>query len=208
MPRILYLHGFASSPASKKARIFAERFAALGVDITIPDLAEGDFTGLTVSGQLRVIEREARGEDVAIIGSSLGGYLAALYAARSPSVERVVMMAPAFGFAGRWCESLGTEAVLKWRNTGKLSVPHYGTGGEAELGWQLIEDASGFEEEPAFKQPGLIFHGLKDDVVPVDVSRRFAAGHPNVRLLELDSDHELLNVVDAMWSATRAFLGL
>lgn len=208
MPRILYLHGFASSPSSKKARIFAERFAALGIDITIPDLAEDNFAGLTISGQLGVIEREARGEPTAIIGSSLGGYLAALYASRNPSVERVVMMAPAFGFARRWCESLGTEAVLHWRNSGSLTVPHYGTGGEAQLGWQLIEDASGYEEEPAFNQPGLIFHGLSDDVVPVEASRGFASTHPNVRLLELDSDHELLNVVDAMWSATRAFLGM
>ena len=99
MNRILYLHGFASSPASSKARFFAERMRAAGALIDIPDLAAGDFEHLTISGQLRVIERAAAGDPVALMGSSLGGYLAALYAARHPEVSRVVLLAPAFGFA-------------------------------------------------------------------------------------------------------------
>jgi dipeptidyl aminopeptidase/acylaminoacyl peptidase len=39
----------------------------------------------------------------------------------------------------------------------------------------------------------LIFHGVHDDIVPIDYSRAFAASHPNVRLVELESDHELLS---------------
>src|ERR1035437_5685219 len=104
MNRILYLHGFASSTASSKARFFAERLRAAGALIDIPDLAAGDFEHLTISGQLRVIETAApaagdsappptsghlrvtepapAGEPVALMGSSRGGYLAAIYAAR------------------------------------------------------------------------------------------------------------------------------
>ena len=79
MSRFIYLHGFASGPASKKARFFEERFAELGMGLEVPDLAEGNFTGLTMSGQLAVVERMAAGEPVSLIGSSMGGYLAALY---------------------------------------------------------------------------------------------------------------------------------
>ena len=38
--RIVYLHGFASSPASKKAAFFRDRFREVGVEIEIPDLAD------------------------------------------------------------------------------------------------------------------------------------------------------------------------
>ena len=101
MNRILYLHGFASSPASSKARFFAARLRAAGARVEIPDLAAGDFEHLTITGQLRVIEQAAAGEPVALMGSSLGGYLASLYAARHPEVSRVILLAPAFQFARR-----------------------------------------------------------------------------------------------------------
>jgi len=51
MPRFVYLHGFASSPSSRKARFFAERFRELGIGLEVPDLAEGDFRNLTLSAQ-------------------------------------------------------------------------------------------------------------------------------------------------------------
>ena len=86
--RLIYLHGFASGPMSNKAQFFRRRFEEIGVEMQIPDLSEGNFETLTISGQLRVIERIAGGADVRLIGSSMGGYLAALYAARHPEVSR------------------------------------------------------------------------------------------------------------------------
>lgn len=205
-PALVYLHGFASGPNSKKARIFAERFAAQGLSLAIPALDGGDFTNLTITGQLAVIDATVRGRPCALIGSSLGGYLAALYAARHDEVQRLVLLAPAFGFARRWASSLGAEALDDWQRTGVRRVPHYGLGGEAELSWRLMEDAALYEEEPAVRQPVLIFHGVRDDVVPVEASRRFAAGRANVELREMDSDHELLDVVENLVSGARAFL--
>ena len=76
MNRILYLHGFASGPSSGKARFFRHYLEARGAQIEIPDLAAGDFEHLTLTGQLAVIERAANREPVALIGSSMGGYLA------------------------------------------------------------------------------------------------------------------------------------
>jgi predicted esterase YcpF (UPF0227 family) len=110
MSRIVYLHGFASGPSSKKARFFRERFAELGIGLEVPDLAEGKFEQLTITGQLQVIERTCRGEAVSLIGSSMGGYLAALYAAGHAEVERLVLMAPAFSFPTRWPETLVGDA--------------------------------------------------------------------------------------------------
>ncbi len=174
MKRVIYLHGFASGPSSSKARYFHQRLEAAGFSVTVPDLAEGNFEGLTLSGQLGVIGRAAAGGSVSLIGSSMGGYLAALYAARHADVERVVLLAPAFGFARRWTEHLGPEAIEAWRRSGAMDVFHYGQGRNCALGYQLMEDAAQYEDYPDVRQPCLIFHGIHDDVVPVRYSEEFA----------------------------------
>ena len=43
--RIVYLHGFASSPQSGKARFFAGKFQELGVPFTAPSSMEGISKG-------------------------------------------------------------------------------------------------------------------------------------------------------------------
>ncbi len=198
----VYLHGFASGPGSSKAGFFSRRLPGL----LIPELAGGDFERLTISGQLEIVASVAAGEPVDLIGSSMGGYLAALYAARHAEVRRLVLMAPAFGFARRWAEVSGPEKMLEWERAGHTDVFHYGAGGMRRLGWQLMEDARRYEDFPEFTQPALIFHGLRDEVVQAASAREFAAAHPNARLVELDSGHELLDVLDAIWAEAEPFL--
>lgn len=206
MSRFIYLHGFASGPTSAKARFFRERFAELGMGLETPDLAEGRFEQLTISGQLTVLERAAGGDAVSLIGSSMGGYLAALYAARHQEVEKLVLLAPAFGFLTRWPEGLGEDKMADWKRSGKLQVFHHGEGREAAVGYQLIEDARKFEDFPRVPQPVLIFHGKHDTVVPPGHSVTFSKQHPNTTLRLMESDHQLLNVLDDMWMETEKFL--
>ncbi len=206
--RVIYLHGFASGPGSQKAQLFLRRFAERGVPLEVPDLAAGDFEHLTVSGQLAVIESVARGEAVSLMGSSLGGYLAALYAARHPEVARLVLMAPAFGFGRRFLESIAPAEAERWRETGSRAVFNYAARREERLWWRLIEDALQFEEFPPAPQPALLFHGRQDAQVPWQLSREFARLHPNASLELFDDGHELLDSVDRIWDAASAFLGL
>jgi uncharacterized protein len=206
MKRILYLHGFASSPASSKARFFAARLSAAGALIDTLDLAAGDFEHLTISGQLSVIERAAAGGPVALMGSSMGGYLAALYAARHPEVSRLVLLAPAFGFARLWAERMGPAAVDAWRSTGTVEVFHYSENRQRCLSYALLDDGLRYEDYPDFRQPALIFHGAQDDVVPARYSSEFAATHPNARLEILESGHDLLNMLEYMAPKVCEFL--
>jgi hypothetical protein len=75
--KLAYLHGFASGPGSTKAQFFRARLAELGLTLEIPDLAP-DFTHMTVTSMLAIVENlVARGPGV-LLGSSLGGYLARL----------------------------------------------------------------------------------------------------------------------------------
>ena len=197
--RTIYLHGFASGPASKKATFFRQHLPLL----EIPDLSAGDFEHLSISSQIDVIGEAAGGEPVNLIGSSMGGYLAALYASRHAEVGRLVLLAPAFGFARNWAAAPEAEA---WRKTGFLDVYHYGEKRTLRLGYQLIEDALRYDDFPDFRQPALIFHGIHDTVVRPGLSEQFAATHPTARLHLLDSDHELLNVLDSIWREAGPFL--
>lgn len=205
MTPVLYLHGFASSPASKKATYFLGK---LGADrMRVPDLVGEDFFGMTLSRQLEVIDREAGAGPVDLMGSSMGGYLAALFAAANPArVRRLVLMAPAFDFANRWAGALGEPAVEAWRETGSMAVFHYGWKRQARVGWQLFEDSQKHPAFPDVAQPTLVFHGVNDAVVPVELSVEFARRHPQVVLHQVESDHELINVLDFMWAETEAFL--
>ena len=207
MTRIVYLHGFASSPQSSKAQFFRRKFAALGIDITIPRLDEGRFEETTVSRQLAVIEREAADEPVILMGSSLGGYLAALYASRHRKVEKLVLMAPAFEFPTGFAARFSPEQCEQWKRAGSFPFFHNGENREALLGYGFLTDARSLPVPVDFAQPALVLHGTRDEVVPAAVSERFAASHPNVTLRLLASGHELTDVVEVLWSETAAFLG-
>lgn len=204
--RVLYLHGFASSPGSQKARFFAAKLQPLGFPIEILDLAEGDFEHLTITRQLQVIGRAAANQPVILIGSSLGGYLAALYAARHPDVSRVILLAPAFQFHELWAGQLSQSDLLSWRERGTMPVFHYGEQREMPISYELMEDASRYEAFPDFAQPALLFHGEQDPVVPFRLSSAFAESHSNTRLIRLPSGHELTDVLPAIWEASREFL--
>jgi uncharacterized protein len=204
--RILYLHGFASSPASRKATFFAQRLRARGFSVDIPDLAEGNFEGLTISGQLRLVERVSCGEPVILIGSSLGGYLASLYAARHTEVPRLVLLAPAFQLYKLWTANLTHEDLAGWKAAGAVPVFHYGEGRKMPIGYQFINDANRFEPFPDVTQPVLIFHGEQDSSVPIEYSLEFTRRHPNARLIRLPSGHELTDVLEPMWEQIEKFL--
>lgn len=206
--RVIYLHGFASSPSSRKAQVFAERLREAGAVCDIPALDGGDFFHLTISRQLAVIDASAAGEPVTLIGSSMGGYLAALYAASHANVERVVLLAPAFGFARRWPQRLGEAAVAKWRAEGSMEVFHYAAGEPRRVGIALLEDGLQYPDFPDVRQPALLFHGKLDDVVPYRFSEEFRALHPEAQLHLFESGHELTDVLDEMWRLTAEFLGL
>ncbi len=204
--RHVYLHGFASGPQSRKAQAFREALASSGIDLEIPVLDEDDFEHLTLSGQLRIIERTLNSAPCRLIGSSMGGYLAALYAAAHPEVDRLVLLAPAFGFQTRWREIHGEAAIEHWSETGWLPVYHYGAKELRRVHFGLYEDAGRFPSYPGFHQPARIFHGVNDTVVPTSFSRTFAASHPNAQLTELESDHELLDALDGIVQQSIPFL--
>ncbi len=206
MKSYAYLHGFASSPASAKARFFAAKFSALGIVLHIPELDAGDFEHLTLSGQLEVVRKAAPPGPLILLGSSLGGYLAALYAERHPEVERVVLMAPAFDFLARWAARMGPAQMQHWKSTGQMPVYHYGHKQERTIHYPLMEDAARYPAYPNVRQPAMVLQGLHDDVVDPQVAHTFCDRQSNATLHLFDSGHDLNNVMEAMWEIAEPFL--
>jgi hypothetical protein len=204
--KYVYLHGFASSPASRKATFFRQRMADHGIDLNVPALDEGDFTGLTVSRQLRLIEKIVGNDPCRLIGSSLGGYVATLFAARHENVDSVLAMAPALAFAKLWRDQLGEEKMREWEQTGSMTVYHYGEDKDREIGFELMKDGFSYEDYPDINQRALVIHGRRDDVVPIMFSEKYCGARPGKRrLVILESDHGLSDSMEEIWAEAENF---
>jgi pimeloyl-ACP methyl ester carboxylesterase len=204
---LAYLHGFASGPGSTKARFFGARLAAEGKTLAVPDLAP-DFTHFTITSMVEIVERLVGDGPAVLLGSSLGGWVATLIAARRPErIRALVLFAPAFGFAERWQARIGAEALARWRREGSMPVFHYGHGREVPLAVGLLDDAGRHDPEPDPRCPALVFAGRRDDAVPLACVEQFTAGRPERELVVFDTGHDLNDVLEPMWERMRAFLG-
>ncbi len=205
--RWLYLHGFASSPASRKAQALRQALAP-AIQLEIPDLNLGDFRTMTISRQLAWLETVLGAEPTTVIGSSLGGLVAVLLAARQPTIQNLVLLAPALDFAQRLPQWLGEESFRQWRERGEWEFFHYGAGRPLPLAWSFWEDAGTHDPSTLRRSlPIVIFHGRRDEVIPVCVSADFARGRSQTVLHCPDSDHGLLDCLPAIVEAVRALVG-
>ncbi len=207
----IYLHGFASSPKSAKARYFADRFSEIHTELKIPDLNAGDFSHLTISRQIAQVAAELPqgSTPVTIIGSSLGGLTATHLAQQYLQIQRLVLLAPAFGFLSHWLPKLTNEEIQRWQQEKYFMVYHYEEGRLLPLNYNFVTDAAQYQEEILQRAiPALILHGKNDEVIPIEASRDFERSRPWVELVELDSDHALGNVMQEMWQAIRLFCQL
>ncbi len=208
-PRFLYLHGFASSPGSKKGTAFERHYAPRGVTLDRLDLRVPSFPDLRLSSMIEVTRKAIGGEHdrAVVIGSSLGGLTATRTAERDPRIAALVLMAPAFQLAQRWRAQLGEEAWAVWQRTNALEVTDRTTGKPAHVPFDFITDVLAIDQDfPDIRVPTLIVHGVNDDVVPVDHSRRFAAGKRHVKLVEVDDDHELAASIPRILEESDRFL--
>ena len=209
---VVYLHGFASGPQSRKAQFFGCKFREAGVPFEVPELDQGKFEKLTITGQLNVVDETVSRASVApgpmvLMGSSLGGYLAALYADQHPrKVDRLVLMAPAFEFLERWKNRLNAQELAQWKQQGWAPVFHYASNSERRLGYQFLADGAQYPATPDFHQRALILHGTEDEVVPSRVSYDYALEHAHTRLALFKSGHELTDVLEELWTEVAAFL--
>ncbi len=223
---IFYLHGFASSPSSTKAKFFERHLAEHGLRLHTPDLNAPDFETLTVSRMIGQVEQEILAlppSPTVLIGSSLGALVAVELASRwakrcavgvadgirEHAIDRLVLLAPALDFVGSHEQHLGDEGLARWKASGTTEVYHHAEGRPRNIRYGLYEDALAYDPFSAYLDfPILIFHGRRDETVDAAAVEAFVRSRPRVRLRLLDDDHQLLNSLDEIWRETAAFLGL
>jgi pimeloyl-ACP methyl ester carboxylesterase len=213
---VFYLHGFASSARSTKAGYFARQLERYGVTFRCPDFNEPDFASLTMTRMLDQLEHELNASrsppqaPVTLMGSSLGGTLAILAAARfADRVDRVVLLAPAVMFARPGHHLLPPERVETWRHQGVLRFFHYAYNEERPLAFSFYEDSLKYDAfGTLFTQPALVFQGMRDASVDYRTVEQFAAGRSNVTLSLLDDDHQLAASLPRIWEDVAPFLGV
>jgi uncharacterized protein len=201
----LYLHGFASGANSRKAQFFVQRYAQQGQQLVVPDFNDGGFANFTISRQLQqaasyLTAIEPTTAEITLIGSSLGGWVSLLLAEKYPQIKQLILLAPALGFPQPWLSRMDPRDLQTWQETGSWPVFHYIEKREIPLAYNFVQDAEQYLLTKFTRHlPTIIFHGVNDLVVPIELSRQYAVDRSTVKLIELDSDHGLGNVLPQIW---------
>jgi putative redox protein len=195
---VILCHGMESSKVGTKAVRLATEFAAAGChairfDFSYVGESEGAFADLTVSGEVddlagawRFVRERIRGP-VGIVGSSLGGAVALLFAAEEPGVTAVATIA-AVAHPERFGQTLSAGERERWRRDGIYEWEGM------RLRSSFLDDAENLDLLSAVERicgPLLLTHGTADTVVPCSDADEIAGRarlRPEVRLYE-GADH-------------------
>mmetsp|Transcript_35242 Transcript_35242/g.55053 ORF Transcript_35242/g.55053 Transcript_35242/m.55053 type:complete len:135 (-) Transcript_35242:195-599(-) len=117
-----------------------------------------------------------------LVGSSLGGYLAARWAELNPdAVESMVLLCPAYDFPKILAKHIGKENFKKWQLQGSFQFPDC-TGEPIPVHWGLMEDSQTHCLRPSIQVRTLVIHGSDDEVVSLSSSQQIVKDNPHVRL--------------------------
>lgn len=235
-PPLLYLHGFEQHPGdapflqrlSRNRRVYAPEMPGYG-ESTGFDGIDG-ILGITLYHR-RLIESWGL-EAVDVIGHSLGGMLAAEFAAICPHRTRRLVLVDAYGL---WLDeaplpdpfALGPKqlAEAKWADAEHAqSEPSIFSGDAGDQGAATLERMKNLATATKFLWPipdrglrsrlpyiqaeTLILHGTADRLIPPAYAEEFGRLIPNARVVRLDGVGHLPMVEqeDAFISAVEGFL--
>jgi pimeloyl-ACP methyl ester carboxylesterase len=193
---------------------FMQALAARGIDVRCPDFNEPEFRTMTMTRMLDQLDAQlsAAPGPAVLIGSSLGGTVAILAAARfGARVDRLVLLAPAVMFGDPERHLLSPDEIARWKDRGEYEFLHYGHGRgptmRLPLSYAFYEDSLKYDTfGTLFPQPTLIFQGTRDALVDWREVQQFAASRPNVTLSLLDDDHQMLSSLPVIWKDVEPFV--
>jgi pimeloyl-ACP methyl ester carboxylesterase len=99
------------------------------------------------------------------------------------------------------------EDIEQWRRADTIPFHHHGFDRELPLHYGFHEDGLRYGEPIPPVMPAMIIHGRKDETVPIEYSRQYAADFPDrIELIEVDSVHTLYDQLPFIWDKARSFL--
>ncbi len=180
---VLLCHGLMSNRESGTNRALTERLCAHRVaTLRFHFVGHGDGSPLAdltltrcldqVNGALAWLAKQGFAQ-IGLVGSSFGGLVAILAAARHPTLFAVGLKCPVSDYPPLWRSRLGEGGMRHWQESGLLTFA--GPGGKARLGYAFYEDLLRYPTESAaqkIQSPTRIIHGDADPDVPVAQSLR------------------------------------
>jgi pimeloyl-ACP methyl ester carboxylesterase len=194
-PWLVLCHGMESNRGGNKQEAMCKRFFPLGFSILRFDFSyvgdsEGTFADMTVSGEVS----DALGaldfvsgfsaEAITVIGSSLGGLVALLAAAKAPHLVRRVATLAAVGRTDLFVRGLSESDLAEWREVGSRTY------GDNEMHSTFLDDVTSMDAPASFgaiEVPVLLMHGTADKVVPMEhasIIARAVSGAVETELFE------------------------
>ncbi len=160
--KMAFFHGLDSSPEGTKGTLLRKRYGEIYAPLFPADVDE----------RIRIVESGLK-DPALIVGSSLGGLTALLYAMKHKDlVKGLVLLAPAVGFFD--------GAVLNSEQSGRLDSIYVPAGLKT-----------------------VIIAGIRDEVIPLAAVRALVDRSPEpgmITLHEVDDDHNLHEHLDFMLS--------
>jgi dipeptidyl aminopeptidase/acylaminoacyl peptidase len=189
-PVVVLCHGMESTKEGTKhqalaARLTARGYVALRFDFSYVGESEGRFEDITISGEVEdlggVVDwLTARGVTTfGLVGSSLGGTVAVVFAGSDPRVRALVTIA-AVALPLGIIERMSVAAVESWRRNGLR-----GESGE-RIGSSFLDDLERVDVLGAARRldaATLVTHGAADQVVPVADAHALFAALPEPKVL-------------------------
>jgi len=213
----LLCHGFLSGKNSTTNKTLTRSLTEQGIatfrfDFFGQGESEGPFEGLTVTialGQALAALDWLAARDykrIGLVGSSFGGLVAILTAAKKPGLACLALKCPVVDFAEVLRLEFGEAGMAHWKT--HHEIPDV-TGGPmpVRLRYALYENCleyDGYEAAGMIKIPTLIVQGEKDDLVPLHQSRHLMEVLQGKRQLEIlpGADHTFTKGEDFKKMAT------
>lgn len=201
---VLLCHGFLSSKNSTTNKTLTRSLTEQGIatfrfDFFGQGESDGPFENITVTialGQALAALDLLSARDytrIGLVGSSFGGLIAILAAAKKPDLACLGLKCPVADFAEVLRLEFGEAGMARWKT--HHEIPDV-TGGPkpVRLRYALYENCleyDGYKAAATIKIPTLIVQGEKDELVPLHQSSRFMEVLQGKRQLEIlrGADH-------------------
>ncbi|HIE64935.1 MAG: alpha/beta hydrolase [Nitrospira sp.] len=179
---VILCHGFMSSMESSTNLALTEKLLSKGIatcrfDFFGHNKSSGEFQEMTLTRCLAQAEGILRWSTQqgyrkhSLVGSSFGGLIAILLAARHPDLCALALKCPVSDYPKIWQSRLGEGGMKHWQKSGVLSFATFD--GKARLEYSFYEDllkVDTYRDAALIRSPTLIVHGDADVDVPVDQS--------------------------------------
>ena len=159
--RLCFFHGLESSPKGTKSRLLRQHYPGCWIPELSPD----------IYNRIDIVEAGME-EPMVVVGSSLGGLTAIMYAMKHPEmVKGLVLLAPAVGSR----DGINIMADMEEGLSDSLYIPG--------------------------SIPTAIIAAIRDELIPVTAVRSLVQRSPQpekIKLYEVDDDHMLHQSLDLM----------